>query len=60
MLRLFKRVELASGEDDELSRRNAEPGADEPAAVRGGISPWWWVGLAALGLAAIWGAALLR
>lgn len=32
----------------------------EPAAMRGGISPWWWVGLAALGLVAIWGAALLR
>ncbi|MFL5568731.1 MAG: FHA domain-containing protein [Gemmatimonadaceae bacterium] len=30
------------------------------APVRRGVSPWWWVGLAGLGLAAIWVAALRR
>lgn len=30
------------------------------APARRGISPWWWVGVAGLGLAAIWVAALLR
>ncbi|MGN6514024.1 MAG: FHA domain-containing protein, partial [Lysobacteraceae bacterium] len=31
-----------------------------PAKSRRAISPWWWVGIAALGLAALWVAALLR
>lgn len=31
-----------------------------PVAVRSGVSPWWWVGLAALALAGLWIAALLR
>jgi len=38
-----------------------EPAAAPPAVQsRAGISPWWWVGLAAAGLVAIWIAALLR
>lgn len=34
--------------------------AGRTSARRLAISPWWWVGLAALGLAAIWVAALVR
>ncbi|MCJ0825902.1 FHA domain-containing protein [Luteimonas sp. 50] len=53
---------------DTLRFRLAEPGQQhEPApaaavavAPRPGISPWWWVALAAAGLAAIWIGALLR
>ena len=34
--------------------------AKSPRASRKQISPWWWVGLATVGLAMIWVAALLR
>jgi pSer/pThr/pTyr-binding forkhead associated (FHA) protein len=34
--------------------------ARQTTVARRGISPWWWVGIAGLGLAAIWVAALLR
>jgi hypothetical protein len=37
----------------------ARPAAAAPRA-HARISPWWWVGLAAAGLAAIWMAALQR
>ena len=40
-------------------QQDSTPVRVEPAA-RPGISPWWWVGLATAGLAAIWVAALLR
>lgn len=53
---------------DTLRFRVTSPGQqDQPipkqgatAAVKAGISPWWWVGLAGAGLATIWIAALLR
>lgn len=55
---------------DLLRFRLTAPGQHEPAPTaaavvaaapaRGRISPWWWVGLAAIGLAALWIAALLR
>jgi pSer/pThr/pTyr-binding forkhead associated (FHA) protein len=69
-----KRVQhgfAASGDEigfDTLRFRLATPGQQpeaatpavdaRPASAR--VSPWWWVGLAAAGLAAIWLAALLR
>jgi pSer/pThr/pTyr-binding forkhead associated (FHA) protein len=53
---------------DTLRFRLTAPGQQpEPAAaavaaasVRRGVSPWWWVAMAAAGLAAIWVAVLLR
>ena len=52
---------------DTLRFRLTSPGQHESphtvasvAMPRRGISPWWWVGVAAVGLAAIWIAALLR
>lgn len=51
---------------DTMRFRITAPGQPADAApatkrvVAPGISPWWWVGLAAVGLAAIWIALLLR
>ena len=52
---------------DTLRFRVASPAQHEPAPAvapptiaHRGISPWWWVGLATVGLAAIWMSALLR
>jgi pSer/pThr/pTyr-binding forkhead associated (FHA) protein len=54
---------------DVLRFRLNAPGQHEPVtaakpksvhASRMRFSPWWWVGLAAVGLATIWGVALLR
>jgi pSer/pThr/pTyr-binding forkhead associated (FHA) protein len=53
---------------DTLRFQLAAPGQPETLHVparaasptRPGVSPWWWVALAGLGLAAIWIAALLR
>ena len=41
-------------------QHEAAPPAPKRAAASRGISPWWWVALAAVGLAAIWIGALLR
>jgi pSer/pThr/pTyr-binding forkhead associated (FHA) protein len=48
---------IAPGQPEPLHAGAGTPGT---AAARPGISPWWWVGLAAIALAAIWAAALLR
>lgn len=51
---------------DTVRFRLSAPGQHEPAVAavaptaRSGLSPWWWVGLAALVLAGIWVAALLK
>ena len=54
---------------DTLRFRLVAPGQPEPVhatpprvgqGARAGISPWWWVAVAAAGLAAIWAVALLR
>lgn len=48
---------VAPGQPDTLHVPARSTG---PVTTRRGVSPWWWVGLAGLGLAAIWVYALLR